>query len=967
MIPDKYARYRPEVNFIKRYMDEKCAAESSDYDPNSNVSSKNLATLASESGKRGRIYTSRLMMHDTLTAMYGEEEADNYISDLESHRVYCHDETGQVPQVYCASITMYPFLLHGLKGLGGTSDAPKTLQSFVGGFVNLVFAASAQVLGAIATPEFLAYMNYFLVKEYGEDYYLKPNTQAELFGRKRTIDNVITDTFAQVVYSVNQPAAARGNQAVFWNISYFDEPYFRGLFEGFAFPDGTVMTDLWDSLWWLQVRFMKWFNQERLRKIITFPVETFSLLNDGKTAVDQRALKHIAEMYAEGHSFFTYTSDSVDSLSSCCFAPNTKILAKSSNGIHFMTIKEFHETKWENKRNPTVYHNGNWVAAKTIELPARQMYSITTANNKTVEATDNHLFPTLRGDLRSDELTTDDYIMFSTMPLDSPSEKDEGLSYEQGYLIGMYLGDGSIQERDGYFTTNLSLNAEKYSAGIELINRALKMFGVTGEFTLGKTYNNVYPVRLYGEPLVNSIRKFVNGKYANEKSLNPLVFLQSVEFRKGIVAGLYATDGGNSNRIYTTSKVLAGDMEALFTSLGIQTIIDITDRTNEPVVIRGEVYKRNYPLYCVRWYSSKNKRAMKDVFKVVNNSVYFRVTSAKKVNAEYDTVYCFEVKNQDEPYFTLPNGMITHNCRLKNNIVENQFTYSLGAGGIATGSKRVMTININRLVQECEGDPFHIKVSLYRLTGRIHHYLKAYNAMVKDAQAKHMIPLYDAGFVSPEKQYLTVGINGLVEAAEYLGIPVGDNKEYSVFTDLILDTIHQRNVADAEPGIMFNTEYVPAESLGVKNAKWDKADGLSVPRACYNSYFFVVEDPKTTVLDKIRLHGNRYIRNLDGGSACHINLEEHLTAHQYELLILNAIHEGCSYFTFNVPNTICNDCGYISKHKLEKCPKCGSENLDYATRIIGYLTRVSKWSAERKNEYGRRYFGGQEYENQAES
>lgn len=623
MIPDKYARYRPEANFIKRYMDEKCAAESSDYDPNSNVSSKNLATLASESGKRGRIYTSRLMMHDMLTSMYGEEEADSYINNLETHRVYCHDETGQIPQIYCASITMYPFLLHGLKGLGGTSDAPKTLQSFAGGFVNLVFSASAQVLGAIATPEFLAYMNYFLVKEYGEDYYLKPDTQAELFGRKRTIDNVITDTFAQVIYSVNQPAAARGNQAVFWNISYFDEPYFRGLFEGFAFPDGTVMTDLWESLWWLQVRFMKWFNQERLRKIITFPVETFSLLNDGKTAVDQRALKHIAEMYAEGHSFFTYTSDSVDSLSSC--------------------------------------------------------------------------------------------------------------------------------------------------------------------------------------------------------------------------------------------------------------------------------------------------------------------------------------------------------CRLKNNIVENQFTYSLGAGGIATGSKRVMTININRLIQECGGDLVKTKASLDDLTLHVHRWLKAYNAMVKDAQAKHMIPLYDAGFVSPEKQYLTVGINGLVEAAEYLGIPVGDNKGYSEFTDLILDTIHRRNVADAEPGVMFNTEYVPAESLGVKNAKWDKADGLSVPRACYNSYFFVVEDPQTTVLDKIRLHGDRYIRNLDGGSACHINLEEHLTARQYELLILNAIHEGCSYFTFNVPNTICNDCGYISKHKLEKCPKCGSENLDYATRIIGYLTRVSKWSAERRNEYDRRYFGGQEYENQAES
>ena len=930
MIPDKYARYRPEANFIRRYMDEKCAAESSDYDPNSNVSSKNLATLAAETGKRGRIYTSRLMMHDKLTEMYGEEEADSYIENLESHRIYCQDETGQVPQIYCASITMYPFLLHGLKGFGGSSSAPKTLQSFAGGFVNLVFAASAQVLGAIATPEFLAYMNYFLVKEYGEDYYLKPDTQAELFGRKRTIDNVITDTFAQVVYSVNQPAAARGNQSVFWNVSYFDKPYFEGLFEGFAFPDGTVMIDLWESLWWLQCRFMDWLNKERLKEIITFPVETFSLLNDGKTAVDQRALKHIAKMYAEGHSFFTYTSDSVDSLSSCCFSPDTKVLAWGSNGVHYTTIKELHETKWEDKKNLTVFHNGNWVAAKTISLPARQMYTVETANKKVVEATDNHLFPTLRGDVRCDELTTDDYIRFCALPPGPIVCGKEISAFEQGYLIGLYL---------------------KVESAKALCDISLPLPGVVPnyvvEYVQGKASSNCFR----DESSVNLINRFVHGECAQERRLDPSIFVQPLAFREGIAYAACALDG----KIYTASKELAGDFETLFTTLGVQTSINIVEQAGKPAAT---------PSYCISLDTINEDCDVEDVSKRVDGSIYFRVTSVKKVDTNYDTVYCFEMQNQDEPYFTLPNGMITHNCRLKNNIVENQFTYSLGAGGIATGSKRVMTININRLVQTCGGRD-KIRDTLDDLTAHVHRYLKAYNAMVKAAQAKHMIPLYDAGYVSPEKQYLTVGINGLVEAAEYLGISVSDDAEYREFTDLILDTIHQRNMEDAEPGIMFNTEYVPAESLGVKNAKWDKASGLVVPRDCYNSYFFVVEDPKTTVLDKIRLHGDKYIRNLDGGSACHINLDEHLSEPQYRMLIENAIHEGCSYFTFNVPNTICNDCGHISKHRLDKCPVCGSENLDYATRIIGYLTRVSKWSAGRKEEYERRYFGGQEYETES--
>lgn len=147
-----------------------------------------------------------------------------------------------------------------------------------------------------------------------------------------------------------------------------------------------------------------------------------------------------------------------------------------------------------------------------------------------------------------------------------------------------------------------------------------------------------------------------------------------------------------------------------------------------------------------------------------------------------------------------------------------------------------------------------------------------------------------------------------------------------------------------------------AENLGVKFAKWDKKDGYFVPRDCYNSYFYIVEDEGTNILDKLQLHGREFTGHLDGGSACHINLEEHLTKNQYAHLLRYAITTGCNYFTFNIPNTLCNDCGHISKHKLAKCQKCGSENLDYATRIIGYLTLISKWSEDRQREADRRYY-----------
>lgn len=624
MLVEQYEPYRKDLDFIRRYCAAQNAASGSEVDANSNVSNKNIATMAPEIHKKANIGANRLMMHDYLKRLYNEDVANEYLRQLEEHEIYRHDESGMpVGTPYCASITLYPFLFDGMTKLGGTTTAPQHLQSFLGGYINLVFAVSAQLCGAVATPEFISYMDYFVRKEYGDDYYLHPDRVVEISSRGRTIDGVITDGFAQVVYSLNQPAAARGSQSVFLNFAYFDKYYFEQLFDGFVFPDGTTMQ--WESVSWLQKRFMKWFNAERLKNVLTFPVETLSLLNDGKDFCDHEWADFAAEMYAEGHSFFTYTSDSVDSLASC--------------------------------------------------------------------------------------------------------------------------------------------------------------------------------------------------------------------------------------------------------------------------------------------------------------------------------------------------------CRLRNGIQDNQFSYTLGAGGVSTGSKCVMTINMNRLVQNTIKTPprekIDIAIALKQITNavseqveKVHKYLLAFNQIVLDMRDNHMLQIYDAGFISPEKQYLTVGINGLVEGAEYLGIEISDNEIYAAYVNAVMTPIFEANRAAKTADVMFNTEMVPAENLGVKFAKWDKKAGYFVPRDCYNSYFYKVEDETCSPVDKFRMHGSRYTGKLDGGSALHCNLSEHLSKIQYEHMLRYAIKTGCNYFTFNIPNTICNDCGFISKHQLAKCPQCGSENLDYATRVIGYLTRVSKWSQERKEEHARRYYAG---------
>lgn len=761
MIPDKYSRFRPDVNFIKRYMQSTNAASGSEVDANANVENKNIATMAPEIHKKANIYANRLMMHDKLKELYDEATADEYIRQLEAHEIYRNDEAGMpVGTPYCVSVSMYPFLTDGLKRLGGTSEPPRNLDSFCGGFVNLVFAVAAQFAGAVSTPEFLSYLTYFLCKEYGNDFVERVDEVVDLGNRHHTIRDIIHAKFQQIVYSLNQPAAARGSQSVFWNAAYFDKPYFDGLFDGFIFPDGTELKDLWPQVNWLQREFMTWFNKERTKKILTFPVESFSLLNDGEDFVDKDSAAWVAKMYSEGHSFFTYTSDSVDSLSSCCYSGDTHVRVLDEKGkscvTTFQKIADYPQYYIHKNGTIYVYSCGEYKPAKFVELPHQKVYEVKT-KGRYMRVTADH----------------------------------------RNWIV---------QSREPVLTKDLHIGDQLYA------------------------YN----------PHINNFE--------------------------------------------------------------LATIYDIRE------------YK----------YSGN--------------------------------VFCFQMMDKHDDMFTLANGIHNYNCRLRNNLQENTFSYTLGAGGVATGSKCVITMNMNRLVQNATRNGVDLSEAVAEQTRKIHKYLRAFNEILKDMFNARMLQVYDAGFISLDKQYLTVGVNGLNEGAEFLGIKISDNEAYRDYINTVLKPIYDIDKQDREPGLMWNFELIPAENLGVKNAKWDKQDGYFSPRDCYNSYFYLVEDNTMSPQEKFRLHGKEYTQYCDGGSALHCNLDEHLSYEQYKFLMKYAVKTGCPYFTFNIPNTVCNDCGHISKHMTKKCEKCGSENIDYATRIIGYLKLISKWSAERQKESQKRYY-----------
>ena len=334
-------------------------------------------------------------------------------------------------------------------------------------------------------------------------------------------------------------------------------------------------------------------------------------------------------------------------------------------------------------------------------------------------------------------------------------------------------------------------------------------------------------------------------------------------------------------------------------------------------------------------------------------------------------------------------------CRLRNSLKDldnsdsdhNHTThqYSMGTASVSTGSKSVMSMNLPRLIQNATRKYFsdngcvlengknikeqglkydkdklyeYIRNEVRELTERVHKYQTAFNETIKDFLEAKMLDVYDAGFIDMKKQYLTVGVNGITDAAEFLGIQVSVNDEYKEFVNNILETINIANRKDRTRECMFNTEFVPAENLAAKNYKWDKKDGYWVNpnRNLYSSYFYNPEDESISVLDKIKLHGKDYVKYLDGGSAAHLNLSEHLSKEQYRQMMKVAAKYGCNYYTWNIANTVCNDCGYISKHTLDACPHCGSHNLDYLTRVIGYLKRISSFSEPRQIEANRRFY-----------
>ena len=359
----------------------------------------------------------------------------------------------------------------------------------------------------------------------------------------------------------------------------------------------------------------------------------------------------------------------------------------------------------------------------------------------------------------------------------------------------------------------------------------------------------------------------------------------------------------------------------------------------------------------MKWFNSERKKTLM-AFPVETMAL---LTDGNDVIDKDYKNFTAEMWSEGHSFFLYlsdnPDGLSSC-CRLRNNIDSNVFSFTNGLSGVKTGSCNVITLNLNRIVQDCavENDylydgiktnclgisldgrfPIELKKYLIQILERVYKYQIAYKTLLYEEEEKGMMTASTAGYISMKDLFSTIGINGINEAAEFLGIKCTYNKDYKNFCRLITGTISEQNKIHSTPSFKFNQEFVPAEQLGSRNYNWDKQDGYKVPedRVLYNSYFFLADDNKLSIIDKLKLHGKEFTELCDGGMGCHINLQEHLSKEQYLKIIDLAIKYGTFYFTFNVPNTECLDCGHIEKLPIEVCPKCGSNNLTHWTRIIG--------------------------------
>lgn len=925
-------------DFINGFVDKNVADVT--IDANANASNKDIRSLMSEKGKSlDKLFAFNKIFYE-LKKKYNIKTAREWIEGEYNGEFYLHDAPSSTFLPYCYAYDLTRLATTGLFFLKNyNSQPPKHLTTFLDDVVEYISFMSNRSSGAVGIPNILIWTYYFWKKDCENNYVIKDP------------DYYIRQSFQKLIYRLNQPFM-RIDQTAFVNVSIFDRNYIEALFGGMKYPDGTYVIDYIEELIEHQKIFMEVVSEIRSENMFTFPVLTYSLLYKNNKFEDEEFARWCSDHNTKWNDSNFFVSGDVTTLSNCPVSGDTKILYWSEHYGQFK-LSPIKDVFVRNRQSAPikVLSNGKIIECKINRFNEKADYLITLTNGATLRTTRHHLNKVLRKDyVETKDLTTDDYLPYSTKEYIS----NDYLTFEDGKIVGMFLGDGSYRNET---EITFSLNSETDKNEIDFLkNYCSKHFGAkfnyykcTSRLTGNQKCINVHINSAY---LKGLIKQFVIGDKAINKELNLNALNCSISFRRGILNGLYVTDGNktseDSNRIYTSSEKLKDTLIVLCSSLGLITKVDIDNRENR--------LSKNV-CYSIRWFTPNGKTKRKDSYIIENDYMWIKIKSIEIIPHAQPNSYCLEVVSNDEPIFMLGNGIVTHNCRLLSNTSKlDAFINSIGGTALSIGSIKVNTINLMRIALETNNETDYLKLLLKR-TKLCCQTLDVIRHIIQRNIEKGLLPNYKEGGVEIAKQYSTIGILGLFEVIEHFGYTNTDEFGYTCYTDKgiafaskIFEVLNQ--VKDTFTNdYSFNIESVPAERAAVILCQKDNLLYDLHDKFIYSNQWIPLST-KCTIQEKLRL-SSILDTKCSGGSIAHINLESNFPNTDMAWKMLNHIAKsGVIYFAFNTRINECkNHHGFVGTNN---CPECGEPVFDTYQRIVGYLVPTRSYSKDRFKEFNTR-------------
>lgn len=874
-----------------------------------------------------------------LREVYNEEIANAYVDG----HIHIHDLGGLT--LYCCGFSLKEVLLKGVRGIPNipTSKPAKHFDSVLNQLANLTTIYQNEIMGAVAFNGF--------------DTLLAPFVKVD----KLTYSEV-KQSMQNYIFSINSNSRA-GAEPAFSNLT-FDLTPPEDMLDEYAIIGGELVSFTYGScqqeMDMINRAFFEiMYEGDGEGKLFAYPIPTYNIHerfdwdNPNNKMLWEMAGKYGTPYFA---NFLNSDLDISDVRSMCPLKGDTEIVYYSDS-FHKWSKSTIKEVYKNNKRDENAIiktiANGKVIECKINKFNIPADYTIALCNGLSIRTTANHLNKVYGKDyVETKDLTSEDYL-----PLyKRPTNISDAMTYEQGKLIGMYIGDGSMADEGAVI---FSLNRESkqhlidflYDYAVNYYNAKITEHDCVSQIS-GKT--SCVNVRVSSKSLVGLINQFISGDNALNKSLSADIIGTSEEFRRGIVDGLYETDGGNRNRIYTSSKNMVNDLTLLFATLGMGVRINKDER---------EGRLGSNPCYCVRYYTHGLKTKQKDVYIVDDNYIWFKIQSVAYTPCNSkSTSYCLEVLDDDAPEeFMLANGIVTHNCRLRLNLGElRKKNGGLFGAGDSTGSIGVVTINLPRIAYECKGDKdkFFAELTKYLDIAKESLVIKR-EWLQKNIIETHAIPAYIEYVGTLDNHFSTCGVVGMNEMCEnFMGKNIVD-PEGKAFALEVGEFIRNKLIQyQEECGCLFNYEAIPAEATSYRLALKDKKDYPDIitqgsGKDCYytNSCHIPVKD--IVSINETFKHQEELQAQFTGGTVIHNYLEGAITGLQAKTIVKEMFtNYKVPYMSLSPISRYCDDHGYV-KEIVDKCPIC-KKKLKLYQRITGYLRCVDNFNKGKAAEFSDR-------------